>query len=1379
MRFFLIITVLLGMPAASLAEAEADLLVAFDNSYTDGVGGDENAKVLTANAVAASNYINQVSGSPARMRVCGYHKTWWQGNRSTLGGYVNWLNNYGDSELNDVTSAADAAGADLVAYICQGTDTGIAAVAQQPGRYAAYQPNSFWNNIVAHESGGHNYGLDHRVGRADPKTIMLHNYCGGGSQGYFSNPNIWLNGVQLIGEGSCLGTALQGGDAVANLSNAAQGVADRRERVVWGSYRGAITHRWQFNQAAGAAPAGTSIGGTGGTAYVRGNGATFTGTALRLPGGTTGNAAGSSIAAYIDLPNGMFSGMPNWTLEIWATPLSGKTWMRVVDIGRPAEAGDGTGAAGEYTPTASSPAPGVTSGSDQIGLSAAMGGASLNNQRLITGVNGTYQTDDSNLGTTAGEIHHYAITFGGGTIKWYRDGTLIKTRSVSFSSADLEDVNNWLGRSLWSNDQMAHMDYHDVRVQSLALNDRQVAANYLMGPNDSVVTLWANDPFGSSGFVNGSWEYGQSTPNPTQDYEIGELTLRTPANSSNNSFPGKSLAITGGGTMLIKSTAARTTTVNDLRLAGSTISNAGSGTQTLAGNITMATATENYIRGANGDLVISANISGGVGGGGMHYSENTITLTGDNSGYHGATIIGDGRATKLRISDETNLGGNPTFKGGAWLQFNRGTLETTQTLTLDDPNRGIFFDVNGGTFNVTTGTLTIDCELTGPSVTAGSLAKQGPGSLILNSPSSTFNGVVYVDSGSTTANDGILLVTTTEALSGARSPIYIRNNNGGSSTLELAGDITLNKWIDLSGRNNSVPSIRNISGNNTMQGVLLQAGGGDYRIQSDSGLLTMTTVLQSAAGGTRTLTFQGDGDVTLTSAIQNGSADQINVVKTGAGTLTLGGACTHTGSVTVSGGTLFANPGNGATNRAMSYVSGITVNDGAILKAGPNGLFGWNGTQTKPITVNAGGLLTTDASDTDVNVGTVTLAGGTLAGGPSTAWGSWNFKRVAGAKLRVTADSSVTALNVGLGTGNAIDIDPGRTLTFSGSITDLSSEGTCALTKNGGSGTLVLSGTNTYTGPTLLDTGTTLVNGSLGNTTVTVASAATLGGTGTIAGPVTINGTHSPGASAGEQDFGGTLDYGAASVLKWELTANSVSPGSFDQVSASGAVTIASGAALDVSFNAPGSGVAFDDIFWTQVRSWTVLTGSSVSGSFTLGAVSNDPGGRILTDYGTLALQQDATSVTLVFTPDITPTEAWRQANFGVDWDNLAVSGDDIDVEKDGNVNVIEYATGTDPNLANGSPVQGTTAGGKLKISFNRNTAATDLILIVTVSDGLDGGWTEIARSENGAAFVATDPSALVSETGTGDIRAVEVTDVVTVNDPAHPKRFMRLKVLR
>src|SRR6516162_3086603 len=66
-----------------------------------------------------------------------------------------------------------------------------------------------------------------------------------------------------------------------------------------------------------------------------------------------------------------------------------------------------------------------------------------------------------------------------------------------------------------------------------------------------------------------------------------------------------------------------------------------------------------------------------------------------------------------------------------------------------------------------------------------------------------------------------------------------------------------------------------------------------------------------------------------------------------------------------------------------------------------------------------------------------------------------------------------------------------------------------------GTGTLTLSGNNTYTGKTAVTAGTLLVTGSLGAGSVNVSSEAVLGGTGTIGGPVTIQngGILSPGGN--------------------------------------------------------------------------------------------------------------------------------------------------------------------------------------------------------------------------------------------------------------------------
>ena len=64
-----------------------------------------------------------------------------------------------------------------------------------------------------------------------------------------------------------------------------------------------------------------------------------------------------------------------------------------------------------------------------------------------------------------------------------------------------------------------------------------------------------------------------------------------------------------------------------------------------------------------------------------------------------------------------------------------------------------------------------------------------------------------------------------------------------------------------------------------------------------------------------------------------------------------------------------------------------------------------------------------------------------------------------------------------------------------------------------GAGTLTLAGTNTYTGATEINNGTVLVNGTLGNTAVTVGFGATLGGNGVMSGAVSVPGGFAPGAN--------------------------------------------------------------------------------------------------------------------------------------------------------------------------------------------------------------------------------------------------------------------------
>jgi autotransporter-associated beta strand protein len=133
------------------------------------------------------------------------------------------------------------------------------------------------------------------------------------------------------------------------------------------------------------------------------------------------------------------------------------------------------------------------------------------------------------------------------------------------------------------------------------------------------------------------------------------------------------------------------------------------------------------------------------------------------------------------------------------------------------------------------------------------------------------------------------------------------------------------------------------------------------------------------------------------------------------------------------------------------------------------------------------------------------------------------------------------------------------------------------LTKNG-AGTLTRTGADTYTGPTIVNAGSMLVNGThTGAGTYSVKSGATLGGTGTItfransdagtAITVAAGGSVAPGASIGTLTLDGSgtsgslLSLAAGSSLNFELN----NPLLADKIA------LVNGATGDIVFNAGGT----------------------------------------------------------------------------------------------------------------------------------------------------------------------------------------------------------------
>ena len=174
----------------------------------------------------------------------------------------------------------------------------------------------------------------------------------------------------------------------------------------------------------------------------------------------------------------------------------------------------------------------------------------------------------------------------------------------------------------------------------------------------------------------------------------------------------------------------------------------------------------------------------------------------------------------------------------------------------------------------------------------------------------------------------------------------------------------------------------------------------------------------------------------------------------------------------------------------------------------------------------------------------------------------------------------------------------------------------------------MINGTDSHSGTTTVTAGTLTVSGLSGTGAVTTASGATFGGSGGVAGNTSINGTLAP-SSVG-LTFSGSLGFGTTGKVRCELGGNALETAG--KVAAA-SVSVTGGAKIDVVLNSSGSTANFLHSFWRSPRTFPVITASPMTGSFTLGTVTTDAGGRPVATYGAFSLQNSASGVNLVWTP--------------------------------------------------------------------------------------------------------------------------------------------------
>jgi hypothetical protein len=453
--------------------------------------------------------------------------------------------------------------------------------------------------------------------------------------------------------------------------------------------------------------------------------------------------------------------------------------------------------------------------------------------------------------------------------------------------------------------------------------------------------------------------------------------------------------------------------------------------------------------------------------------------------------------TNTALPWNTSSSGWTGVAGDAWDSTNGKTNTAVFTNALGSitvTNSGIWFNgityspaaassftISGGTLNLSGSIPTINVSTTGSAVTISAIIEGSAGLVKSGSGTLTLTGV-NTRSGMLTINAGTVNVTGATAQLGARTASVTLADVAGA-TLDFTG-VTGSRIIG------------SLSGGGANGGNIVNKAG-IYFGDGASGNFTYGGIISGAG-------FMSYGGT--------------------AGTQTLSGMNTYSGSTSITKGTLSINSISSVGGGASSLGSVTSVTGGTISIGS---------------TTTTGTLLYTGTGHSTDRV--VNLAGST-----------------GGATLNASGSGALVFSNAFTATGVGA-----KTLTLTGTNTAdnriggaivNSSSGATSLTKSG-AGNWILSGANTYTGGTTVSAGTLLVNtgasiassasivngglltvkGTAGS--VTVNSGGSLGGSGTV-GALTLNsgGLLNPGNSPGILTASSTIILGGA-TYNWQISA--------------------------------------------------------------------------------------------------------------------------------------------------------------------------------------------------------------------------------------------------
>jgi autotransporter-associated beta strand protein len=642
---------------------------------------------------------------------------------------------------------------------------------------------------------------------------------------------------------------------------------------------------------------------------------------------------------------------------------------------------------------------------------------------------------------------------------------------------------------------------------------------------------------------------------------------------------------------------------------------------------------------------------------------------------------------------------------------------------------------------------------------SGRFVKSGSGALIL-SGSNNYTGEFAL-------NDGVVNIRNANALGTTAGVTTLR---GGA--LQIQGGITVTgETLTLAGMGmNNDGALRSISGNNTWAGninINTDLGG---RINSDADTLTISG---NIALGRPALTFGGAGNISVSGNITGAGPA---VIKDGSGTLTLSGVNTWVSGFTIQEGVVsIATITNAFTSGSLGN-NNSAINMGGTSTAGTLSYTGSAASSTIKFTMNAGGgnfevttaptVLTISGqiggsggltksgpgtlslTSSNFYSGRTTINGGTLQIAASSRIGNSPQLTLNGGTLYTVGAGSTLTLNSGSGValgsgGGTFRTDSGTPLTIQGVVS-----GSGSLTKTD-TGTLTLSGTNTYSGDTTVSEGVLAVSGnSIANANKLVIEG----------GKVDLTGTETVG----------TLFFGGVQQAAGSYT------------SADPSTNFTGGGTLIVS-NGPGSGNTNPTI--TDIANQSVPSGGNTGAlAFTVGdaetavdslSVSGSSSNTGLVPNGNIVFGGSGASRTVTVTPvsglsgsatiTITATDGGAltaQDTFTLtvtdnylSWATLngVTGGPNGDSDNDGVNNLVEYA------LVNGGE-RGVLSGNTITYTKRGAPYGTDLTYIIETSETLVGAWTDA---------VTHGPGLLVSNP----------TISYTFNPSTPVKKFARLEV--